>query len=55
MKTEVCMQEMNLQEMKSTNGGGISIIKVTGAMDGIKGNTEIFIFGIRIFHGKNVD
>lgn len=49
------MQEMNLQEMKSTNGGGISIIKVTDAMDGIKGNTEIFIFGIRVFHGKNVD
>lgn len=54
MKTEVCMQEMNLQEMKSTNGG-ISIVKVTGAMDGVKGNTEVFIFGIRVFHGKNVD
>lgn len=54
MKTEVCMQEMNLQEMKSINGG-ISIVKVTGAMDGVKGNTEVFIFGIRVFHGKNVD
>lgn len=54
MKVDAFMQEMNLQEMKSANGG-ISIIKVTGAMDGIKGNTEVYIFGIRVFHGKNVD
>ncbi len=48
------MQEMSVQEAVNTVGG-ISIIRVTGAMDGIKGNTEVFIFGIRVFHGKNVD
>jgi len=48
------MQEMSVQEAANTVGG-ISIIRVTGAMDGIKGNTEVFIFGIRVFHGKNVD
>lgn len=48
------MKEMSMQESANTVGG-ISIVKVTGAMDGVKGNTEVFIFGIRVFHGKNVD
>lgn len=48
------MKEMSMQE--SVNAvGGVSIVKVTGAMDGVKGNTEVFIFGIRVYHGKNVD
>lgn len=49
------MENMSTQELKSTFGGTgfINIVTIRGAHDGIKGNTEIYIFGIRVYHGKN--
>ncbi|EGN55591.1 hypothetical protein Premu_0097 [Hallella multisaccharivorax DSM 17128] len=48
------MRVLSENEMRSTCGGGfINILTIRGAHDGVKGNTEIFLFGIRIYHGKN--
>jgi hypothetical protein len=48
------MVELTQKEMRTTFGGGfIKVITTKGLNDGIKGNTEIFLFGIRIYHGKN--
>ena len=38
------VQEMDAMEMKSVDGG-ISIIKITGLFDGVKGNTKVYLFG----------
>jgi hypothetical protein len=36
-------------EMKKTNGGdGLSFLVIKGALDGVKGNTEVWLFGIKI-------
>ncbi len=40
--------ELSQKDLQSTQGG-ISIIRVVGALDGIKGNTEVYIFGIRVY------
>lgn len=50
---QATLQELSLQEMQEAIGGGLSIFKVKGLMDGEKGNTEVFIFGVRVYHGKN--
>ncbi len=41
--------KMNENEIKSIDGGSISIIRITGVLDGIKHNTHMYLFGIRIF------
>jgi hypothetical protein len=38
------VQEMDAKEMREGNGG-ISIIKITGLLDGVKGNTKLYLFG----------
>ena len=37
---QATLQELSLQEMQEAIGGGLSIFKVKGLMDGEKGNTE---------------
>jgi hypothetical protein len=47
------MRNLTEKEMKTTFGGGlINVVAVKGLHDGKKGNTEVYLFGIRIFHGK---
>jgi hypothetical protein len=49
------MRNLTEKEMKTTFGGGlINVLAVKGLHDGKKGNTEVYLFGIRIYHGKNV-
>jgi hypothetical protein len=49
------MRNLTEKEMKTTFGGGlINVVAVKGLHDGKKGNTEVYLFGIRIYHGKNV-
>ena len=49
------MRTLTEKEMKTTFGGGlINVLAVKGLHDGKKGNTEVYLFGIRIYHGKNV-
>ena len=49
------MRNLTETEMKTTFGGGlITVLAVTGLHDGKKGNTEVYLFGIRIYHGKIV-
>ena len=49
------MRNLTEKEMKTTFGGGlINVVAVKGLHDGRKGNTEVYLFGIRIYHGKNV-
>ena len=49
------MRILTEKEMKTTFGGGlIYVLAVKGLHDGKKGNTEVYLFGIRIYHGKNV-
>ena len=49
------MRNLTEKEMKTTFGGGlINVLAVKGLHDGKKGNTELYLFGIRIYHGKNV-
>ncbi len=43
------VEEMNAVGMKETDGGSISILRITGVLDGIKHNTHVYLFGIRIF------
>ena len=46
--------ELSANEAQNVYGGGtVKIVSVKGLGDGIKGNTEIYIFGIRVYHGKN--
>ena len=48
------MRNLTEKEMKTTFGGGlINVVAVKGLHDGKKGNTEVYLFGIRIYHGKN--
>lgn len=48
------MRTLTEKEMKTTFGGGlINVLAVKGLHDGKKGNTEVYLFGIRIYHGKN--
>ncbi|MFV0392142.1 MAG: hypothetical protein ACK5KP_09715 [Paludibacteraceae bacterium] len=43
------VQEMNVAEMREVNGGdGVKILVIKGLLDGKKGNTEIWLFGIKI-------
>ncbi len=42
------VQAMNTNEMKRIDGG-IKILIIRGLLDGIKGNTEIYLFGFRIY------
>ncbi len=49
------MRNLTEKEMKTTFGGGlVNVVAVKGLHDGKKGNTEVYLFGIRIYHGKNV-
>ena len=49
-----CIKNLSTTELRSNYGGGfINVVTIRGAHDGIKGNTEIYIFGIRVYHGKN--
>ena len=49
------MRNLTEKEMKTTFGGGlINVVAVKGLHDRKKGNTEVYLFGIRIYHGKNV-
>ena len=49
------MRNLTEKEMKTTFGGGlINVVAVKGLHDGKKGNTEVYLFGIRIYHGKNI-
>ena len=49
------MRNLTEKEMKTTFGGGlINVVAVKVLHDGKKGNTEVYLFGIRIYHGKNV-
>jgi len=41
------VQEMDANEIKNLDGG-FSIIKITGVLDGIKHNTEVYVFGFRV-------
>ena len=41
-------KELNAQELEEVNGG-FSILKFVGFLDGVKGNEEIYIFGIRVY------
>lgn len=43
------VEEMGVEELKQIDGGSISIIRITGVLDGIKHNTHLYLFGIRIF------
>jgi len=43
------VEEMNVNEVMTIDGGSISIIRITGVLDGIKHNTHLYLFGIRIF------
>lgn len=49
------MKKFNKQQLASIVGGrqedgdGVKVISITGLNDGIKGNTHLYIFGIRIF------
>jgi hypothetical protein len=43
------VQEMNAGELKSVEGGDVSIIVAEGFLDGVKGNEHLWIFGIKIF------
>lgn len=48
------MRTLTEKEMKTTFGGGlINVLTVKRPHDGEKGNTEVYLFGIRIYHGKN--
>ena len=48
------MRTLTEKEMKTTFGGGlINVRTVKRLHDGKKGNTEVYLFGIRIYHGKN--
>lgn len=46
------MRSLTEKEMRTTSGG-ISILRIKGLNDGVKKNTEVFLLGIRIYHGKN--
>lgn len=46
---ELC-RDLSVETMQEVNGGGLFTVR--GAMDGVKKNTEVFIFGIRIYHGS---
>lgn len=54
------MQEINQlvslssEDMKDTNGG-ICIFAIKNLFNNKKGDTEIWLFGKRIYHGKNAD
>lgn len=48
------MKKFNKQQLATIVGGredgeGVKVISLTGLNDGIKGNTHLYIFGIRIF------
>ena len=48
------MRTLTEKEMKTTFGGGlINVLTVKRLHYGEKGNTEVCLFGIRIYHGKN--
>lgn len=42
------IQELKLDEMKEIQGGA-SILRLTGILDGIRGNTHLYFFKWRIF------
>lgn len=42
------VQELNAQEQKKAKGG-FSILRITGVLDGIKNNTNVYLFGFRIY------
>ena len=44
-------RELSIGEAQNVYGGGI--LDIFGLSDGIKGNTEVYIFCIRVYHGKN--
>lgn len=51
---ENCIQlaSLSLEDMRRTNGG-ICIFAIKNLFNGVKGDTEIWLFGQRIYHGKN--
>ena len=43
------LEELTTQATKKINGGGsVSLVNIYGLFDGEKGNTGIYLFGIRI-------
>ena len=51
LNSESSCRELSIGESQNVYGGGI--VNIFGLGDGVKGNTEIYIFGIRVYHGKN--
>lgn len=47
---ELC-KDLSVEKMQKVYGGGL--INVFGLWDGVKKNTEVYIFGIRVYHGRN--
>ena len=45
------VRELSVAEMQNVNGG--SILKICNLFNGVKGDTEVYLFGIRIYHGPN--
>ncbi len=46
------VEDLNQEELSQINGG-FRLLSIFGLGDGVKGNTEVYLFGIRIYHGSN--
>ena len=52
MKESNQLVSLSLEDMRDTNGG-ICIFAIKNLFNNKKGDTEIWLFGQRIYHGKN--
>lgn len=51
MKESKQLVSLSLEDMRDTNGG-ICIFAIKNLFNNKKGDTEIWLFGQRIYHGK---
>jgi hypothetical protein len=42
------VQQLNAVEMNEINGGSVSIVVIEGALDGVKGNTKVWVCGVKV-------
>lgn len=54
MERKIQLAALSSEDMRDTNGG-FCIFAIKNLFNNKKGDTEIWLFGQRIYHGKNAD